>query len=206
LNIEHFIANAIIWLPVLVFSLCFHEFSHAFVAFKFGDTTARDMGRLTLSPLAHLDLTGSVVMILSGFRFGWAKPVPVNLYNVKNPRLADIWISAAGPISNIVLAVIGGMIVRSFGINLFQPEGTAAAMVVAGIRINIALALFNMIPLFPLDGSHVLKNLVSPEVGEKLINFERYAPMLLLLLVFTGAIGFLLGRPVNYITWIIAGS
>ncbi|HSG98488.1 MAG TPA: site-2 protease family protein, partial [candidate division Zixibacteria bacterium] len=104
-----FFRTAVVAAPVIIFSLSVHEFAHAWSALKFGDQTAARLGRLTLNPLAHLDLMGSLVMVMTGFQFGWAKPVPVNLLNVRNYRVADFWISFAGPLSNIGLAIISSL-------------------------------------------------------------------------------------------------
>src|SRR3990172_9485979 len=109
---EAFIQRAIIAAPAILFALTVHEFFHAWTAMKFGDDTAKNLGRLTLNPLAHLDLMGTIMMFVSGFRFGWAKPVPINPFNLRNPRVADFWISAAGPLSNFGLAFIFGAFFR----------------------------------------------------------------------------------------------
>lgn len=201
-----FWSNALIGFPVIVFSLSVHEFSHAYVAFRYGDTTARDLGRLTLNPLAHLDFMGVLVMVLSQFTFGWAKPVPVNPFNLRNPRVADIWISAAGPISNLILATIAGLLYRS-GMGSLGAGWEAIPMILhAAILINIVLALFNLIPLFPLDGSHILRNLLPQEYEEPLSKFERFAPILLIVLVFSGALWFVIGPPTTFLYHILSGG
>ena len=184
--------KALLAAPVILFSLTFHEFSHAYLAYRFGDHTAKDMGRLTFNPLAHLDLMGTLVMVFSGFQFGWAKPVPVNLFNVRNPRVADFWISAAGPGSNILLAVISGILYHlalPFG-SSFNPA--VFTILHYGVLINLTLAVFNLIPLFPLDGSHILKSLLPDEFEYKLSRFDQFAPIVLILLVVTGAVGYIL--------------
>ena len=184
-----FLQRALIGAPVILFSLTVHEFFHAWTAHKFGDDTAARMGRLTLNPLAHLDLMGTIIMVASGFRFGWAKPVPVNPMNLRNPRVADIWVSAAGPLSNVGLAVIAGM--------AFQALPTAPqylSMILHwAVVINITLALFNLIPLFPLDGSHILRNLLPPRFQPMLDRFDQFAPFILLLLVISGGFWFVIG-------------
>ncbi|MCX6826725.1 MAG: site-2 protease family protein [candidate division Zixibacteria bacterium] len=188
-----FIKNALIAAPAILFSLTVHEFFHAYIAFRFGDTTAKDMGRLTLNPLAHLDLFGTLMMFLSGFRFGWAKPVPINPYHLKNPRVADFWISIAGPFSNLGLAFIFGVLFRiAYGGIIQLPPGIVQFFLF-GVIVNISLALFNMIPLYPLDGSHILKNILPARYEIVLVEFERFAPFILMFLIIIGGFGFILG-------------
>ena len=192
-----FVHRAIIYGPVILFSLTLHEFFHAWTAFRFGDPTAARLGRLTLNPLAHLDLFGTIVMFASGFRFGWAKPVPVNPLNLRNPRVADIWISAAGPLSNLGLALLCGLVFR-----LTDAPEVAQRLLVAGVVINVTLAFFNLIPLFPLDGSHILRNLLPQEMTAAYDRFEQFAPWVLLVVVVSGAFWWVVG-PI--VTVVVAG-
>jgi Zn-dependent protease len=181
------IRTIIIAAPVIVFSLTVHEFFHAYLAYRFGDPTAKDMGRLTLNPLAHLDLFGTLVMVMSGFRFGWAKPVPVNPYNLRHRR-ADLWISAAGPLSNFGLAFISGTIFRVMaGADLLGRISAIDHILMQMVLINVFLAFFNLLPMFPLDGSHILRNLLPDEMGPTVDQIERFAPMVLLFLIVGGA-------------------
>jgi Zn-dependent protease len=195
-----FLQRAILYGPVILFSLTVHEFFHAWTAYRFGDSTAARLGRLTLNPLAHLDLFGTVVMVLSGFRFGWAKPVPVNPMNLRNPRVADIWISAAGPLSNLGMATVAGMLYRlSGGPEVFQQ------ILIAMVIINVTLALFNLIPLFPLDGSHILRNLLPAEFEANLNRFDQYAPFILMLVIVTGLFWHILGPTVMAVARLLLG-
>lgn len=197
--------NALIGIPILLLSLTVHEFFHAWTAHKYGDDTAKDLGRLSLNPLVHLDLWGSIVMVASGFRFGWAKPVPVNPMNLRNPRTADIWISAAGPLSNLGLAIIFGIVFRMLTTMTGIPE--AAYLVIArGVLINLLLAFFNLIPLFPLDGSHILRNLVPPDMEATIDKFNMVSPLLLLALIYFGAIGIVLGPVIYPLIPLIGGN
>jgi Zn-dependent protease len=202
---EDFLRRAIIAAPAILFSLTVHEFFHAWTAHKFGDDTAKDMGRLTLNPLAHLDLFGTISLFISGFRFGWAKPVPVNPFNLRNPRTADIWISAAGPLSNIGLAVIFALLFRiAAGVQAEVPEAVVLFLYIA-VMINVSLAFFNIVPLYPLDGSHVLRNLLPPHLEEMYARFDMVAPMILIILAFSGALWYVLGPIVGRIIALLTG-
>lgn len=188
-----FLQKALVGFPIIALSLTIHEYFHAWSAMKFGDTTARDMGRLTLNPLAHLDLMGVIVMVISQFTFGWAKPVPVNPYNLREPRKADFWISFAGPLSNIGLAIIAAIVLKIVGMNSISHDSYFFKLLYYGVVINLTLAFFNLIPLFPLDGSHMLKSLLPPKYEISLEQFDRFAPFVLILLVITGALWYIIG-------------
>ncbi len=197
--------KAIIAAPAILFSLTVHEYFHAWTALRFGDTTARDMGRLTLNPMAHLDILGTIMMFLSGFRFGWAKPVPVNPFNTRNPRMADFWISAAGPISNFGLAFIASMIFRAIiSTNTPMPEAVHLFLFFM-IMINVSLAFFNLIPLFPLDGSHILRAILPPRYEATLNQFDRISPFLLLGLILIGGFWFILGPFITAVVYLFSG-
>jgi Zn-dependent protease len=200
-----FIRRALIAAPAIFFSLTVHEFFHAYLAYRFGDTTARDMGRLTLNPLAHLDFFGTLMMFLSGFRFGWAKPVPVNPYNLRNPRWADLWISAAGPLSNLGLGFIFGMLFRLAYSGFLPVPFVIVQFFLIAVIINVSLAFFNLIPLFPLDGSHILASLLPREYEEKLAGIQRFAPFLLMFLILIGGFWFILGPFITLFVQLFAG-
>ena len=176
----------IILLPILVFSLCFHEFSHGYIAYRLGDATAAQQGRLTLNPLAHLDPVGSIMLLFVGF--GWAKPVPVNPVNFTNPRIDMIKVAFAGPASNIILAFIGGSILRLFILFGLLQNQTMAQSLYYFIYINIALAIFNMIPVAPLDGSQIFSNLISKNNPELAWKLQIYGPKVLMMLIFISII------------------
>jgi Zn-dependent protease len=201
-----FLQRAIIAAPVVLFSISVHEFFHAWSAYRFGDTTARDMGRLTLNPLAHFDFFGIIVLFASQFRFGWGKPVPVSLYNVRNPRLADFWVSAAGPLSNMGLALIAGTALRLLAVSSIQPIEPVVLILVQGVIINLSLAFFNLIPLFPLDGSHILRNLLPPAYEVALDRFNLVAPLLLILLLVLGVVNTILSPFILFFAQLFTGG
>ena len=179
----------VLLIPVLLFALVFHEFSHAWVANKLGDPTARYAGRLTLNPMAHLDPIGGLMILFVGF--GWAKPVPVDIRYLSNPRVDMMKIAFAGPASNLLLAFIGGTILRSGYVH-----GTMAMMIMFFTQINIMLAVFNMIPIAPLDGSQIFSGLLIRTNPELVRNLQIYGPQILM-----GAILIGYFTPISPIWW-----
>lgn len=175
----------IITIIVLIMSVVIHELSHGYMADILGDPTPRLQGRLTLNPLKHLDMFGSVlvpiVTSLSGFTFGWAKPVEWNPYNVKNKRIGELLISIAGPGSNILIALVFGLIIRFAGDSLSASFISISLYIVV---INIVLAVFNLIPLPPLDGSKILFSLLPLRYNWIREMLETYSIFFFLLLVF----------------------
>lgn len=168
-------------------SVVIHEVSHGFMAEYFGDQTARYAGRLTLNPLKHLDLFGSVVLpvflVLSNslFLFGWAKPVPYNPNNLSNRKWGTVWVAAAGVIANLLIAIIFGIIIRlSFGFTLSEDFYFITSIVVV---TNLALAIFNLVPIPPLDGSKILFSLLPNSFTSFIMLFEQYSLILLLIFV-----------------------
>jgi len=174
----------IILLPILVFSLCFHEFSHGYIAYILGDNTAARNGRLTLNPMAHLDPIGSLMILFVGF--GWAKPVPVNPINFLNPRTDMMKVAFAGPASNLLLAFIAGLINRYASYNDFFNSVILENTLFFFIFINIALAVFNMLPIAPLDGSQIFGNMISKNNPELAWKFQMYGPKILMIAILIG--------------------
>jgi Zn-dependent protease len=197
----------LLFYPVLLFSLSCHEAAHGWMASRLGDPTAKHLGRITLNPLPHLDIIGTVIFpivaILTGAPLiGWAKPVPVDPLNLKNPLKDDIWISAFGPISNVVLAAIFAVMGRLeiYLLGIFQPEISGIAATTAsvlytvchmGVTLNLALALFNMIPIYPLDGGGVIRGLLPSRMLPAFDNMARYSVFILLILMTTGLLRFI---------------
>ena len=184
--------------PVVLFSLTVHEYSHGRVALMLGDNTAQRLGRLSFNPLRHLDIMGVLFFYFVGF--GWAKPVPVDWRNFENPHRDMMYVAIAGPLANIAMAV--GC---SFFIRLISPEFSYLFVILAyGIWINVALAIFNMLPLFPLDGASVLKGMVPHHIAEKLTGLDKFGAFLILgsflldQFADTKIIGTILMYPINY--------
>lgn len=190
---ENFLAFPLKDIPYLVITLAIafsvHEYAHAFVAYKFGDPTAKNQGRLTLSPLAHLDIFGTLMIFIAGF--GWAKPVPVNRLYFKKPRLAGVLVSVAGPISNILLVIFGFFIwygLISTGI-IHTVSDNMSNMIYEFFNIfillNIVLFIFNLFPFPPLDGYRIIEDLAPNHVRVKLKQYESYGIVLFLIIVLT---------------------
>ncbi|MEA3232083.1 MAG: site-2 protease family protein, partial [Thermodesulfobacteriota bacterium] len=150
--------------PPILIALTFHEYAHAYTANRYGDDTAKQMGRLSLNPLRHLDPLGTIMIFL--VHFGWAKPVPVNPSRLRNPKKDMLWISAAGPLANMGLALISGILLRLLNATAGAPAqhssvmGLLIFMVFMSLQINLALAIFNLLPIAPLDGSKILSGLL----------------------------------------------
>jgi Zn-dependent protease len=187
---------------VLLFSLSVHESAHAWTALKEGDPTAQSLGRISLNPLVHIDLIGTVVLPLlmiftsSGFLFGWAKPCPVNPRNFRHVRRAEIIVSGAGPVSNLILAVLftAGLFVALRLIPEPTVEHPVIRMLFLGLQLNVILAVFNMVPLPPLDGSHILQWSLPGDLGHRYIRaIGPYGGFILLALVMTGALWTVVG-------------
>ena len=173
----------VILIPVLVFALSFHEFAHGWMAHRLGDSTAKNQGRLTLNPLAHLDPIGALVLYFAGF--GWAKPVPVNGNNLANPRTDMMKIAFAGPASNILLAVIGGIVLRILIGSSILYESVYVTLIYF-TQINIALAVFNMLPIPPLDGSQIFNGYMVTRNPGLVIKLQTYGPQILFGIIMIG--------------------
>lgn len=169
----------------LIIAFSVHEFAHAFSADRLGDSTPRYNGRLTLNPLSHLDLMGTLMLILVGF--GWAKPVPINPYALnRRSRWGTMLVSLAGPLSNLALAILGAIPLRLGLVPVERSSGflpTGYEMLITFIMINILLFIFNLIPLAPLDGEKVIEGLLPPQLSSFFDKIRPYSPMILLVLI-----------------------
>ena len=189
--------NALISIIPALFCITIHELAHGFTAFCLGDTTARDMGRLTLNPIKHIDIFGVLMMVVIGF--GWAKPVPVNMNRFSKPKGYMAITALAGPLSNIILAIIVFFI---YGL-LFTPFGGESATGAGGIALrmisraavlSVALAIFNLVPIPPLDGSKILFSLLPEAQYYKLMRYERFGMIILILFVWSSFFDVTVGR------------
>ena len=179
-----------ILLAVFIFSMTCHEVAHAYVAYKFGDDTAKREGRITLNPLKHLDLTGIILPILlllsgSGFIVGWAKPVPVNFSRLKPERPGLFCVAIAGITVNFIFASIALVIMRLFGRN-FDINGIIMTTLLSIYIINLALGLFNLIPITPLDGGRIIYSIAGTKVRDFYNQVEKYGILIILFLVYIG--------------------
>ncbi|KRG11310.1 site-2 protease family protein [Lederbergia galactosidilytica] len=170
---------------VLLIAFTVHEFAHAFTAYKLGDNTAKEQGRLTLNPIHHLDPLGTLLILIAGF--GWARPVPVNRYHFKNPRIGGIFVSLMGPISNFILAILGTGIFYIFVVT--GVAGSLHPLVIQFFNLfiyfNVLLFVFNLLPLPPLDGYRILEDLLPTKVRAKMTQYESFGSLIFIILVIT---------------------
>jgi Zn-dependent protease len=187
-------------IPFLL-AITVHESAHGWVAYKKGDYTAKMLGRITMNPIRHLDPLGSVLVPIllafsgAGVIFGWAKPVPVNSFNFKSPRRDMMYVGLAGPLSNFLLAAVLALVLRVLlwvpgpDILLYSGIGKPiAAMLLLGIKVSIYLGVFNLLPIHPLDGSHILEGLLPPEQSKAYSRLSQYGAFVLIILLFTGVL------------------
>jgi Zn-dependent protease len=179
-----------IYLPVLFFSVVLHEYAHGYIAYRHGDDTAYLMGRLTFNPLAHVDIFGTVIIPLlcvafHTYPFGWARPVPVNYYRLRNPKDDMAKVSLAGPLSNVLLIIAGALLWKTCaaaGVG----GATSAKFFYYVVSVNLVLTVFNLIPIPPLDGSKVLAALLPQELSLKYMRLERYSMLFVIILISSG--------------------
>lgn len=176
-------------IPALLIAITVHEFAHARMAYHFGDATAKHQGRMNLNPLSHLDPIGSIMILLVGF--GWAKPVPINPYNFNSYRSGLRWVSFAGPMVNFILGFIS-LVILSILINAGLVQGLVLQFLVVLMQLNIFFAIFNLIPIPPLDGSKILMSFLSDKYLGYYRQLEPYAPLILLGLILTRVFGLII--------------
>ena len=192
-------------IPV-IFAITLHEAAHGYVARMFGDNTAYMLGRVTLNPAKHIDPIGTVVLplvtlALTNFMFGWARPVPVNFNNLRNPRWHSVWVAAAGPGINLVQALVWAAVARVLA-GTVPPDGLVGGfwMSVAekGVIVNVVFAVLNLFPILPLDGGRIVASLLPPRMSYSYSRLEPYGMIVLLVLMATGLFSRLLGPPVMF--------
>lgn len=209
---QFFIKLSIMLVPALMAITC-HEVSHGFIADKFGDNTARYQGRLTLNPLKHLDILGTLMVFVVGI--GWAKPVPVNFNNLRHPKRDMIWVAAAGPITNFLLATASALAMRGvIAATENVADGTLAAaiidpitlMLAFSVYINLLLGIFNLIPVPPLDGGRVAVGLLPYGPSSALARVEPFGMIIIVALVFfTNAFNYVISPALNFGVHLLAG-
>jgi Zn-dependent protease len=209
---QFFLKLSIMLVPALMAITC-HEVSHGYIADKFGDNTARSMGRLTLNPIKHMDIFGTLMVFIVGI--GWAKPVPVNFHNLRHPKRDMVWVAAAGPITNFVLAAFSALAMRLLvRLAAGVPDGSLLASVIDpvtlmlafSVYINLLLAIFNLIPVPPLDGGRVAVGLLPYRQSMALASVERFGMLIIIALVFfTNAFGYVISPALSFAINLLAG-
>lgn len=202
MDIEATIRLITIYAIPVVFAITFHEAAHGYVAKMFGDTTAYVLGRVSLNPARHIDPLGTVVfpmltLFFGGLLFGWAKPVPVNQGQLRNPRKHMIWVVLAGPAANFVMALVWAVLLRILAM-MGQVDGFLWEVSLAGISINLVLMVLNLLPIPPLDGGRVLMNIVPLGIERTLARVEPYGIFILLFLLLTGTVQPVIGAGINF--------
>jgi len=214
LDIYHIIQQIVLIAPGFLLAITVHEFTHGYIAYRLGDPTAKMAGRLTFNPISHLDPIGTIILVLTQM-IGWAKPVPVDPRYFKNPRMDMVWVSLGGPAANLVTAAalavllhlillsIGGQFVRHTSAFFLKPM---IQMIAGGVTINVVLAIFNLIPVPPLDGSKILAGLLPARQAYEYEKLEPYGFIILIVLIFTNAVSYIIMPPISFIVSLLLGG
>jgi Zn-dependent protease len=201
-----------IWVLPVLLAVSLHEAAHAWMADKKGDSTARLLGRLTFNPLKHIDPIGTIVVpvlmiVLTGFAFGWAKPVPIDVRKLKNPKKDMMWVALAGPMSNFIMALLWTILLH---LNLYFLDSRSAIslfflyMPIAGITINVVLAVLNLLPIPPLDGSRILAGMLSPQASLYYNKLEPYGFFIVIGLLVSGLLSTIIFPIIHFVLVILS--
>jgi len=201
-----------IWILPVLLAVSLHEAAHAWMADKKGDSTARSLGRLTFNPLKHIDPIGTILvpalmLTFTGFAFGWAKPVPVNMRNLRNPQKDMIWVALAGPASNFIMAILWAVFLN-ISVLFVNNESSISLflllMPVAGITINVILGVLNLFPVPPLDGGRILAGLLPPKAAEQYAKIEPYGFFIVIALMLTGVLSYIIFPVIHWVLIVIS--
>jgi Zn-dependent protease len=214
LDIYRIVQQIVLIAPGFLLAITVHEFTHGYIAYKFGDPTAKLAGRLTFNPISHLDPIGTIILVLTQM-IGWAKPVPVDPRYFKNPRTDMFWVSLGGPAANLVTATVLAMLMH---VLIFLTGGTLSGeisklilvplymILLFAVKINIVLAIFNLIPVPPLDGSKILSGLLPQRQAYEFEKLEPYGFIILIILIFTNALNYIIWPPIRLIEALLLGG
>jgi Zn-dependent protease len=214
IDIYRIIQQIVLIAPGFLLAITVHEFTHGYIAYKLGDPTAKLAGRLTFNPISHLDPIGTLMLVLTRM-IGWAKPVPVDPRYFASPRVDMLWVSLGGPAANLITAAVLAMLLHVFVfVTDGKISGQAATFVLVplymillfGVRINIVLAIFNLIPVPPLDGSKILSGLLPPRQAYEFEKLEPYGFIILIALILTDAVGYIILPPIRFIEALLLGG
>jgi Zn-dependent protease len=200
--------NLLLSLCIFFFAVIIHEYAHGWVAWKLGDSTARFMGRLTLNPIAHIDPVGTIFLPLfliithSPVLFGWAKPIPVDFFNLNNPKRDMIWVGLAGPAANIIFAIALSLLLK---IPLLTASQLAVSVITTAITANLVLAVFNLLPIPPLDGSRIAMGLLPYNLGAEYAKMEPYGFIIIFALLWMGFINAIIWPIVIFLANLLIG-
>lgn len=201
--------------PILLFSIVIHEVAHGWMAEKFGDDTARAMGRLTLNPLPHMDIIGTVILPImgllypTGFMFGWAKPVPVNPYRLNDSKKDMLWVGFAGPLSNMLLAFLSSVLMTLLILFKIIPDNPGNILIIffkLVIQLNIVLFVFNLLPVPPLDGSRIVMSLLPYNLAYKYAQLEQYGFIIIIGLLVSGVLNYPLSLILAFFMGLMTGG
>ncbi|MFH0823885.1 MAG: site-2 protease family protein [Pseudomonadota bacterium] len=206
-SLQQILQKIILVVPGFLLAVTVHEFAHGYVAYRLGDPTAKNAGRLTFNPIPHIDPLGAIALVFTQM-IGWAKPVPVDMRNLRNPLRDMVWISVAGPASNMIaavgLTVVMHLIMTAGHAGLINQSVAAVvipfySMLWIAVQVNVGLAIFNLLPVPPLDGSKILEGFLPRNIAYQMLQYEQYGFFILLALIFFGIANQIIGPPIRFV-------